>query len=445
MERIFKDREVQYPNRIRLVPVEGQEGVYDVERAEGTVIEPGTVLDAALFNAMEEDIEEKAKQDGSYSTLKSGGNVIVDTRTVNSPPSYYADKETCYEFKSRDTLGLIDYMPSSSYVVLTTKKGWVGSYVIYQEAVSAGNDQSSVNDSVKCYRYGLGETWGEWQVVAKTSQVVRTDVAQTLTDGQRQQAQNNIALSKYVTIPANTSGWRKVANIPSYTQARLCLVFMYNLKNPVIATFEISHTSNFSDGEAITFMGTGGSGSSYSISAIQILENGDVNVNVTNQNATTYCKIFLEAYNKDGNFSTLYSFESANTSSTVLKSLDILNGINTTGGVYQNGAPVLAIDPTKLTPSTDNEWSEITVSQNLPEAGLFAVKIKRSSMDFSGIVPMFYDGSTTIEYTIPVGPGIVATVSYDKNRGATKWVAQTNQSGELIDLDIASIWYKRIG
>lgn len=61
MERNFKDREVQYPNRIRLVPVAGQEGVYDVERAEGTVIEPGTVLDAALFNAMEEDIEEKAK------------------------------------------------------------------------------------------------------------------------------------------------------------------------------------------------------------------------------------------------------------------------------------------------------------------------------------------------------------------------------------------------
>ena len=109
--------------------------------------------------------ETYATKTGTYSTLIAGGNTVLDTRNVNSPPSYYADQKTCYEFKSRDTLGLRDYMPSSSYVLLTTKKGWEGSYVVYQEAVSAGSDQSSVTDSVKCYRYGLGETWGEWKVI----------------------------------------------------------------------------------------------------------------------------------------------------------------------------------------------------------------------------------------------------------------------------------------
>lgn len=104
--------------------------------------------------------------------LKSDGNVIVDTRSVSSPPSYYANQETCYEFKSRDALGLINYMPNSSYVTLTTKKGWTGDdYVVYQEAVSAGSDTNSVTASVVCYRYGVNDTWGEWQVVGKKSEI----------------------------------------------------------------------------------------------------------------------------------------------------------------------------------------------------------------------------------------------------------------------------------
>ena len=111
------------------------------------------------------DAASYAQKIGIYKDLIAGGNTIVDTRAVNSPPSYYADKETCCEFKSRDTLGLKDYMPHSSYVTLTTKKGWEGSYVVYQEAVSAGDDQNSVTDSIKCFRYGKGETWGKWKVI----------------------------------------------------------------------------------------------------------------------------------------------------------------------------------------------------------------------------------------------------------------------------------------
>lgn len=98
--------------------------------------------------------------------LKSDGNVIVDTRSVSSPPSYYADQQTCYEFKARDTLGLAEYMPNSDYVVLTTKKGWTGDgYIVYQEAVSAGSDAGAIDDSIVCYRYGRLNSWGEWKTV----------------------------------------------------------------------------------------------------------------------------------------------------------------------------------------------------------------------------------------------------------------------------------------
>lgn len=282
---------------------------------------------------------------------------------------------------------------------------------------------------------------------AQLSQVVRTDAAQSLTSAQQQQARQNIVLSKYATIPANTSGWRKVANIPSYTQAKLCLVFMYNLKIPVVATFEISHTSNFSDGEAITFMGTGGSGSSYSISAIQILANGDINVNVTNQNATTYCKIFLEAYNKDGNFSTLYSFEGANTSSTVLKSLDILNGINTTGGVYQNGAPVLAIDPTKLTPSLENGWTRGSLSTNISrfENGLYLVSCSSFTAGTtyaSRSVCIAVKNANGMMFTLPYGANSEISFSAITSTFSADYHIKTTT---LTKITAATLWFKKIG
>lgn len=48
-EFIFKNRQVQFPNRIKLTPVSGQANVYEVERQEGIIIEQGTPLNADTF------------------------------------------------------------------------------------------------------------------------------------------------------------------------------------------------------------------------------------------------------------------------------------------------------------------------------------------------------------------------------------------------------------
>lgn len=47
----FVDRLVEFPGRIQLIPVAGQTNVYDVVRAEGTVTEEGTPLNADNLNA----------------------------------------------------------------------------------------------------------------------------------------------------------------------------------------------------------------------------------------------------------------------------------------------------------------------------------------------------------------------------------------------------------
>lgn len=50
--RYFTDRVVQHPGRVKMTPVSGQTGVYDVERQEGTVTEPGTPFKADTFNGI---------------------------------------------------------------------------------------------------------------------------------------------------------------------------------------------------------------------------------------------------------------------------------------------------------------------------------------------------------------------------------------------------------
>lgn len=48
----FIDRVVEYPNRITLAPVSGQDNTYDMAFAEGEVTVEGTPLSAAGLNAI---------------------------------------------------------------------------------------------------------------------------------------------------------------------------------------------------------------------------------------------------------------------------------------------------------------------------------------------------------------------------------------------------------
>lgn len=45
----FEDRTVEHPNRVKLRPVEGLDGVFDVERLEGDITREGTPLTAYIL------------------------------------------------------------------------------------------------------------------------------------------------------------------------------------------------------------------------------------------------------------------------------------------------------------------------------------------------------------------------------------------------------------
>lgn len=68
----FIDRVVQYPNRVTLTAVSGETDTYDMERAEGTVTEEGTPLNAANLN---NEIQSMIADAIQGITIDNNGNV----------------------------------------------------------------------------------------------------------------------------------------------------------------------------------------------------------------------------------------------------------------------------------------------------------------------------------------------------------------------------------
>ena len=69
MADYFTDRITEHPGRIQLTAVSGQTDVYDVERAEGAVTEPGTPFNADTFNDIANQIIQSIITDAELTAL----------------------------------------------------------------------------------------------------------------------------------------------------------------------------------------------------------------------------------------------------------------------------------------------------------------------------------------------------------------------------------------
>lgn len=74
MANYFTDRVVQYPGRVVMSPVSGEENTYDMSRAEGTVTEEGTPFNAEAFN-------EIANRIHAYGTCSTGASTSAKVVT----------------------------------------------------------------------------------------------------------------------------------------------------------------------------------------------------------------------------------------------------------------------------------------------------------------------------------------------------------------------------
>lgn len=281
---------------------------------------------------------------------------------------------------------------------------------------------------------------------AKLAQVVRTDAAQSLTTAEKQQAQNNIAIT--VTKSATSSGqagWWRVAQISQMSVYDIKLTQTYNTNSPaqmnVVASVGYMNNTN-----AVLSLVSGFSASRYTPSKIRVCGNTTACYLDIYTSDTTWNKTVVEIKGASGSSISQTEFSFIGTSDTVagynVVILDLVSGVNTSGKLYQNGASVFATDPSALTPSTDNGWTQTTTSGTLPSEGVYWIAAENVP---SGSQPAYfkpallpYDGEfgtcDIVDTTGLLVCTVVATTSGITFRRISDYTAPS----------LTAVYYKRI-
>ena len=271
---------------------------------------------------------------------------------------------------------------------------------------------------------------------AQLSQVVRTDSAQSLTDGQKQQAQQNLVIHNNARL--SSAGWYRILKLNGRGIYEISLNKTYINTVPIPTKIFVSYGWRDYNGYFITSIG----GGDRAVTKVRLSKDSSQNVYVDIYYDYQLAEIVSYTASGYSLLDTFTNFEAVDFTAvsgdiTELVSIDLLKGINTTGGLYQNGAPVLAVDPTTLTPSTDNGWTQGTASSKLPSAGVYLMVIKPTASWSTAVFIMFYNGS---------GTGGAATV--DTTYGQPVSVV-LNSAGFSISatgdsFTIEKVWFKKI-
>lgn len=290
---------------------------------------------------------------------------------------------------------------------------------IYVVTIFAGyNAQSSTTEPPQYFFVTLNSV-----SPATGANTVRTDAAQSLTTAEKQQAQENLALQGNATL--TTPAWYKIASVSIGYIAKIIRVKLtssWGTDRPFSAEAIIAIAANSNSETTITTVGNFGhptSGQSNVFSKIR-LNGSNIEVYYNTSNSHT-CKFEIQNYDHNNTNITIYDFETTSQSEVSGSCFvcDFVNGTNTSGGVYQNGAPVFATDPSALTPSTANGWSQIGIKSDLPSEGTYYVYPSISgSVKLYGIATVVFDGTNNAFGA--TGGNFVLNVAYIPAQ-STKW------------------------
>lgn len=313
--------------------------------------------------------------------------------------------------------------------------------------MSVGNATNATNaaNATKATQDANGNVIDE--TYSKLSQVVRVDAAQSLTDAEKTRAKDNVAIStKKAAAVGISTGWYRVAKLDNQTVYSVTIGQGYNYFLPVNVKLALNLGYN---GATIT-QENGIISDNLLIDRVRVCVGTTTgaffDVHIFNANLNT-TKISIDRLYSGDNavaIETYEDWEYIGTSDTVagynVTQLDIVSGTNTSGQVYQQGAPVFATDPTKLEPSTANGWTQISNTGSLPSAGTYYVfPGTTSSVGIIGTAIIVFDGTNN---TFGATGGLnVVNVGYVHNNTPKKWYI-SYAGGEEINSDY--ILYKRI-
>lgn len=278
------------------------------------------------------------------------------------------------------------------------------------------------------------------ETYAKLSQVVRADATQTLNDGQKQIARNNV--TTFISKGLPSAGWYRIAELATSGFFEFQFNSVYYATPPSPCKVFVSLGAQISDKYSLTSINSNSASPIVQSVRLIVIENKwyvDFYYNGTLSQDVIGIVMSGVSYNDAFAQIIPIDFTPVDDTGTILTSLDITAGINTTGGVYQNGAPVFATDPSKLAPSTANGWTQTTATGSLPSAGVYMV-VPNASIGTLGIGVMFYAENRTISVAAIGSPSSASSLFYAPS-GDTKW-ALYGDNGTQIQL--TDVYYKRI-
>lgn len=227
---------------------------------------------------------------------------------------------------------------------------------------------------------------------AKLSQVVRTDTVSSNTDEQKRIANENTL--RYVTGTPNSVGWYRVAKLSNQGIYEINVSSSYSINAPVAIKFIVAVSTSSGYNTSITQIG--GAPNLTIISQARLNEdNGNLYFEIYVANPNNPIGVSYKAVTSLGSGLSVsnitpVAFTNIANPSDVIAAINVVCGIATTGGVYQNGSPVLVGSAPSWVTGTSG-------SLTLPSAGWY---IFGYNNHYTGV--QYWDGSTTTVY--PLAP-----------------------------------------
>lgn len=369
-------------------------------------------------------------------------NYTTDVNVFISSLQGTVNEAYCYVrklYKSSRTTGIYYTVDSSNYLRIYAAVPQYGKMFVSAE-ISGG---SIVGKGSSEDVYPSGGQYITEKNYADLSQVVRVDTAQQFTDAQKWMFSKNSRFNLQKAIE-RVSQWKTVACISNYGQ--VCMAVSTDLPSSGQLIDKFFLAIGYGNTANITQIGYA---TTSPISAIRLRSTTSAKTYIDllfNENTTvaTTVSVYFEA-NLTNKYSSvdidLFDFVdfSGDESDYTITMLNLCNsGINTTGTIYQQGAPVFATDPSKLTPSTANGWTQTTATGSLPSAGVYMVA-PNARVGTLGIGVMFYAADRVSVSAIGAPSGAISL--YYISSGDTKW-ALYDENGTSIQL--TDVHYKRI-
>lgn len=388
----------------------------------------------------------------------SGGSAIVtaaNTTDVNvfiSSSNGVVEEAYCYVrklYKSSRTTGIYYTVDSSNYLRIYAAVPQYGKMFVSAE-ISGGSiaGKGSSEDAYPSDGQYIPE-----KNYADLSQVVTKDNS-TSSINAKTDAAKYFLRNKQVSMSGesiNATGWYRIAKLPTYSSSRITVTKQYNYGRGISLILDVAVGADNTEDATTNIVAAyaGMKGQSNYIDKIRYKHAGSgqvyIDVHITSDsNANSYWLAYdgTSAYSTSFTSSefALYPFQQTSDTGGTELPMPEDTGLATTGTIYQQGAPVFATDPSKLTPSTANGWTQTTATGSLPSAGVYMVIPNMGSVGaLYGIGVMFYGANNTSVSAIghPVGPCAL----YYNPSGSTKWLL-FGENGTSINL--TDVYYKRI-